>query len=157
MWKCQICKEENDDEFETCWSCQAKIGTTLRSVSFHAQHVSVEKSKWGVLGFYAHGEERVGDEYIIIVRNESGLPNQYGDIYFEWYDQPYGNYDVIECVELSRNGLHIRLMLEVVEEYDYNLPIDYQIRWSLTPEQFEQVRLGLKNLFRGTELLNETD
>lgn len=153
MWKCQICKEDNDDDFGTCWSCQAKIGTMPRS--FHAQHVSVEKSEWGVLSFYAHGEEGVWDEYIRIQRNESSLPDQYGDIYFEWRDQPYGNYDVIEFVKLSRNGLHIRLMPEVAEEYKYN--IDYEIRWTLTLEQFEKIRLGLKNLFRGTELLNETD
>jgi hypothetical protein len=73
-------------------------------------------------------------------------------VYIERNGQGRGGYDAVERVELQPDRVRVMVGSRVVERLGDN---EFEIDLSLSPDEFERVRNGLRTVFKGFNTLVE--
>ena len=73
MWKCQVCGEEIEDQFDSCWKCAGKRRHPQRSCSRILWNASVAKTAWSIWA------QKVFEEWGFLGR--LGIDREHFDVY----------------------------------------------------------------------------
>jgi hypothetical protein len=91
------------------------------------------------------------DHYLTFQRDAEFKPNDWGDIHFECDGQGWGDYDVVKCVRLSRDRLHVLLVSDAEEQFAGRT--EYSVALEIGEADIRSATEYLRRLFTGTALL----